>query len=184
MRNTFTGSLINHQYVFVDSTFILTNEKSFIPAVWFGLASYPSRAWGCTVMLESGAIYRNLPLHAISFCEKPEQWSIKQSQRWDCYGWDWTIVEYSYLSNLDCTVLIDNKQYNGQYLFSVSHIGDGFTANPEQSKEFTFVRLNNNRLTVQPTNYILFKETSFTTNNDRIFPTNIKRQSIIYRCEQ
>lgn len=58
MMYTFAGELPRHQYVWVDSRFTHTKPQGFVPAVWFALTSTPSRMWGCSVMLESGAIYR------------------------------------------------------------------------------------------------------------------------------
>ena len=67
MRYDLIGQLPHHQYVQVDTRFTHTQPVlPSTPAVWFGLVSYPGRAWGCTVLLESGAVYRNLPLHALA----------------------------------------------------------------------------------------------------------------------
>ena len=42
------GQLPHHQYVHVDTGFThRTPEVSSITAIWFGLVSYPGRAWGC-----------------------------------------------------------------------------------------------------------------------------------------
>ena len=67
MIYSLVGELPRHQYVFVDSNYTHKKYEGFIPAVWFGLVSYPARMWGCTVMFENGAIYRNIPLNALSF---------------------------------------------------------------------------------------------------------------------
>ena len=70
-------------------------SKPTTRAVWFGLVSIPSRMWGCNVVLESGAIYRNLPLHALAACEQPEpMWTAKDAQTWDCYGYDFSVLAY------------------------------------------------------------------------------------------
>lgn len=178
------GSLPEHQYVWVDSVFTHRSPHGFIPAIWFGLSAYPARAWGCTVMLESGAIYRNLPPHALAFSPAPEpSWTIDQAQTWDCYGRAFSCHAYTYLHGLWAMVRAGHEEYEGQYLFTVAPIGDGFSANPEQSKEFTFFRLENKRLTIQPTNRIVFIESSFTIDPPT-FPTDLKRQTDIYTCEQ
>ena len=57
MRYTLVGE-IGHRYVFVDASFTHKDGIGFIPAVWYGLVSYPGRAWGCTVLLESGTRVR------------------------------------------------------------------------------------------------------------------------------
>lgn len=134
-------------------------------------------------MLESGAIYRNIPSHAIAFSNKPKgKWTVKDAQTWDCYGWDWSALEYSYLRGLECKVRAGGKEYPGKYLFTVSPVGDAFSAYPEQSKEFSFVQLENGHLTVQPTNHTVFRERSF-TDNKLEFQSTLKRQTDIYTAE-
>jgi hypothetical protein len=185
MRYTLVGDLIKHQYVYVDSRFTHKQPEGFIPAVWFGVVSFPGRAWGCNLLLESGAIYRNIPLHALAFSASPEPivWSEVGSQTWDCYGYDFTLIEYRYLAGLRCKAKTKQGDFAGSYLFTAAPIGDGFSENVEQSKEFTFVRLENDRITVQPTNNLVFEERSFTTNKDMAWPTGLKRQTEVYTAE-
>jgi len=147
---------------------------------------YPGRTWGCTVLFENGAIYRNLPPHALAFDNPPSEvdWTPQDAQTWDCYGWDFTMIEYSYLRGLDVLVRTKRKQaHEGEYLFSAAPVGDGFSAHPEQAKEFSFIRLFNGRLTIQPTNNVLFRERSFTTHDLTTFPTDLKRQTDVWTSE-
>jgi hypothetical protein len=179
--NSFIGSIPNHKYIWVDSSFTHKINIGFIPAVWFGLSSFPGRAWGLNVMFESGAVYRNLPPHAVSFNEKkPLKWNINQAQLWDCYGYHWSAVEYTYLKNLQCQAIIKNKKFKGTYLFTVAPILDGFSEAPEQSKEFKFIELDNGRLTIQPTNKVIFIDKSFTESNKSL---DLKLQKEVYSCE-
>jgi hypothetical protein len=93
-------------------------------------------------MLESGAIYRNIPAHGIGFSRHPAGvWRPKDVQTWDCYGERFTTLEYRYLAGLEVKVKCDDVVYGGEYMFTVAPIGDGFSAYPEQAKEFCFVRL-------------------------------------------
>jgi hypothetical protein len=64
----------------------------------------------------------------------------------------------------------------------VAPIGDGFSAVPEQAKEFHFLHLENGRLTIQPTNRIVYEERSFTTG-PLAFPRGLARQTEVYSCE-
>lgn len=91
-------------------------------------------------------------------------------------------MEYGFLRGLECKVRAGGKEHLGEYLFTVSPVGDGFSAYPEQSKEFSFVRLDNDHLTVQPTNHIVFRERSF-TDNKLEFSDAMKRQSKIWTAE-
>ena len=183
MKNTLVGELPRHIYCYVDSTFTHKEPQGFLPCVWFGLVSYPGRLWGCTVMLESGAIYRNIPSHAIAFEERPEdRWYPQEAQAWDCYGEDFTTLEYRYLAGLDCKVNLPSGYHEGQYLFTAAPVGDGFSAYPEQAKEFCFIQLDNGRLTIQPTNHVVFRERSF-TDNKLEFPQGLRRQSVVWSAE-
>ena len=176
------GSLPRHQYVWVDSSFTHEEPCGFVPAVWFGLVSIPGRMWGCNVMFESGAVYRSVPPHALSFSPTPHlDWRPDDAQLWDCYGYDWHATEYTYLRGMQCDALIKNSEHLGTYLFTAAPIGDGFSDAPEQAKEFMFIRLYNDRLTIQPTNRVLFEDRSF-TNASRGVP-RLRLQSEIYSCE-
>ena len=185
MIHSLIGPLPRHLYVYVDTTFTHQEKQKvrFQPAVWFGLTSTPGRAWGCTIMLESGAVYRALPPHAIAFSVRPGwPWGLHASQTWDCYGTDFSAVEYPYLSGLRCLVKTENDELRGQHLFAVAPVGDGFSAVPEQAKEFHFLRLENERLSIQPTNHIVYEERSFTVG-PLAFPHGLRAQTEVYSCE-
>lgn len=180
-----TGELPRHLYVHVDTTFTHYQPQTprYQPAIWFGLVSHPGRAWGCTVLLESGAVYRALPPHALAFSPHPEgEWTVQQAQKWDCYGAGFSTLEYDMLRSLECLVRTGTEEIEGEYLFSLSPIGDAYSAAPDQAKEFTFIRLANSRLTIQPTDRIVFIDRSFTTK-DVAFPRGLRRQTITYSCE-
>jgi hypothetical protein len=174
------GSLPKHQYVFVDSSFILKQDKGFLPAVWFGLVATPGRMWGLNLMFECGAVYRNIPPHAIAFNPSPPQWDESQSQMWDCYGYQFSLHEYNYLRGLECNAFIGDINEEGEYLFTAAPYEDGFSDYPGQSKEFMFIRLYNGRLTIQPTNKVVFIEKSFTDSSELL---NFKLQETVYSCE-
>jgi hypothetical protein len=67
----------------------------------------------------------------------------------------------------------------GEYLFSVTHLHDGWSNSPDQDKEFIFTKLDNGRLTIQPTNRVTFIDDSFTTP----ILSKLKLQEEIYSCE-
>jgi hypothetical protein len=182
--NCFTGSLPRHYYVWVDSAFIYKQPRGFVPAVWFALSSFPSRAWGLTVMLECGAVYRNLPPHSIAFEEldDPQPWPIENAQRWNCYGYEWHANEYPFLRGLSCLAKAGQTMVRGQYLFSVAPIGDGYSAAPDQSKEFKFIKCDNGRLTIQPTDRVLFRDESF-TDDVMAWPDGLKVQADVWEVE-
>jgi len=184
---TFAANLPRHQYVMVDRQFCSQGkEKGWDEAVWFGLYSVPNRAWGCTVMLKCGALYRGLPLHALALANGVGvDWDLPDAQRWDCFGWNFATIEYNYLRELDCNVWIANRQtwMRGSYMFTAEPYDDGYSMEPSQTKSHHFIGLANGRMACVPGNNVLFTETSFTGKNPVAKPTWLKVQTQTFRAE-
>lgn len=132
-------------------------------------------------MLESGAIVRDLPLHALASTDAPAPWRLDQAQHWDCYGLSFSLHAYSFLGGLEARARCADGEERGDYLFSAIPIGDAYTAEPGQAKEFVFLALHNGRFAAQPTNRVLFEERSWTEPGE--WPTDIRRQETIWACE-
>jgi hypothetical protein len=167
------GPLPRHTYCYVEpNTF--GNEK-WERVAWFGLVSHPGRTWGCHVMLECGAVYRNVPLHRLAHRETVTGWTPCEGQTWDCYGHHFSVVEYPFLEAAPVIVRLRSKEeLTGRYMFTAIPMLDGFSLEPEQSKEFYFIKLDNGRFTAQPTNHVLVQDKSFITVSE--WP-RLKRQT-------
>lgn len=169
MLYTHAGELPRHIDCFVDDAAVLREPKGdVLPCRWFGLTSHPGRVWGCTVLLENGAVYRDIPPHKMAFRDRPESgWAARDAQRWDCYGVQFSTLVYSALDGLRCNCVIgtDDWKEKGRYLFTAAPVGDGFSDDPRQDKEFCFIALDNGRLTIQPTDKVQFTDKSWTTHN-------------------
>lgn len=174
------GPLPRHRYCFVEpNTF---GNEDWLRVAWFGLVSHPGRTWGCHVMLECGAVYRNVPLHRLSHKTTDTLWSTDQAQTWDCYGHDFSVVEYPFLEAMPVIArLRSGEKIEGRYLFTAIPMLDGFSLEPEQSKEFYFIALENGRFTAQPTNHVLVKDKSFVTNVE--WP-KLKRQTEVWSVDE
>ncbi len=178
---TSAGSLPRHVYALVDRAFTRRDGQGWEPCIWFGLRSYPGRAWGCHVLLECGAVVRDLPLHALASHEDAPPWTLGQAQHWDCYGWQFSTHAYALLDGLEADAKCGDAIERGDYLFSALPIGDAYSAEPAESKEFCFLRLHNGRFCSQPTNRVLFEDRSFTENSG--WPEDVLRQTEIWSCE-
>jgi hypothetical protein len=139
-----------------------------------------SRAWGCHVLLEGGAVYRNIPLHCLATRRAAAEWGPSHAQTWDCYGYDFTTIEYPFLRGQGVIALANGDCYDGEYWFTAAPIGDGFSEEPGQSKEFYFCALSNGRITAQPTNHVLIDDKSFSKPE---WPTFLRRQKVWTSCE-
>jgi hypothetical protein len=149
--------------------------------MWVGVTSIPGRAWGINVILRNGgALYRNLPPHSIGFHSEDFGWTIQQAQLWDCYSYHFTIVQSPILRGLRMQAKVKGELLTGEYLFHVTHVDDGWSDSPDQDKEFYFIKLDNGRLTIQPTNRITFIDASFIVNDNL---PELKLSDTIYSCE-
>ena len=173
--------LPTHRYVLVDSSFTHKTPCGLVEGMWVGVTSIPGRAWGINVILrDGGALYRNLPPHSIGFHSEDFGWTIQQAQLWDCYSYHFTIVQSPILRGLRMRAKVKGELLTGEYLFHVTHVDDGWSDSPDQDKEFYFIKLDNGRLTIQPTNRISFIDASFIVN-DKL--PELKLSETIYSCE-
>ena len=176
------GALPTHRYIWVDSEYTHEKPEGLVEAMWVGLTSIPGRSWGINVILrDGGALYRNIPPHAVAFCNSSLiNWNISDAQLWDCYSYNFSLLQNPIMRGMEVSAKISKETIlHGEYLFSATHLHDGWSDSPDQDKEFIFIKLDNGRLTIQPTNKVLFIDGSFIT------PTmpKLKLQEQIYSCE-
>jgi hypothetical protein len=191
--STLFTSLPRQLYCFVDARF-LGKRETFEPCSWFGLTSVPGRAWGLTVLLECGAIYSHVPPHALYFAvpgadRSAEPWALKQAQLWDCFGVNFAVHVYDQLDGRDVLVRLETPpqdgaaqrlELEGEYLFTAQHYGDGYSLQPEQAKQYHFVKLENGRLCALPANHVLFIDRAFVKPE---WPNWLRRQEAVYSVE-
>jgi len=184
---THAANLPFHQYVSVDKKILSGNKaEGWEEAVWFGLTSVPHRAWGCTVMLKCGAIYRGLPISALAHDKVGEEqpWSIGEAQRWDCFGYSFQPIRYDYLRELDCSVWIPKRNcwFAGHYVFTAEPYEDGYSLEPSQTKSHHFIALVNGRYACVPGNNVLWKEASFVREDGK--PDWLRVQTQTWHAEE
>lgn len=181
MPDLFT-SLPRQIYCYADRAFMSQGQRQgFERCAWFGLTSVPNRAWGLSVLLECGALYQMLPPNAIAFRPDPPPWTLEQAQRWDCYSDRLAVHEYTMLAERDVDCYVRGEWLRGRYLTTAQNYGDGYSAEPEQAKQYHFVALNNGRLTALPGNCCLFHDPAFTKVNGK--PDWLRTQTKVYACE-
>ena len=161
-------------------------DDKTVPCVWWGVSATPGRMFGCHILLESGAMVADLPLHALRHRENAPplaEWLPGQSQRWDAYGWHLEAHEPAYLSGLTCRVLsADHRNIlgTGGLWFYLDHVRDGYSLEPGQHKHHWVVALDEGVFTCVPQDMVLVTESSF-TDEGGIPP--MKRQTTIYHAE-
>lgn len=174
--------LPKHHYIWVDSCFTHENPCGWQEAMWVGITSIPGRMWGLNVIFRNGGmLYRGVPPHAVSFSKTNNLWMKHEAQMWDCYSNDFTILENPILAGFRIRAKCNGTIHMGEYLFELTHLNDGWSNSPEQDKTFYFIKLNNGRITILPTNRIVFEDLSFIQEMSEL--PKLKLSSTIYSCE-
>jgi hypothetical protein len=178
--------LPRHRYVWVIEAAVHRNgaKDRTLPALWWGMSATPGRMFGCHVLLESGAMVADLPLHALRHrVDATQVWYPEQAQRWDAYGWQLEAHEPSTLSGLSCRVLSEDHrqvEHTGDLWFYVDHVADGYSLAPAQHKHHWIVAVQDGVFTCVPQDMVLVTESSFTRFTG-IPP--VKRQTRAWSCE-
>ena len=164
---TLLANLPRHLYIYVCNEALSQGQRSGVTrASWFGLVSLPNKVWGATVLLENGAVYTPVPLHTIRTESSKDAgydvWNPSDAQRWDCFGYDFTVIEYEQLAGRDVEAYIDGKWFQSTYMFTAQHYGDAYSQTPEQTKQYHFVDVHGLGIAALPTNCCVFHERCFT----------------------
>jgi hypothetical protein len=159
-------------HCFVRKEFLYDFESGFDeyePCIWVSIKSLRSQAFRIEAYLPRyGALYDKLPLHAFvsrnNNLDSSSFLELDTLQIWDCFSYDFTIMQKAFLRNLSCKFYAKDKNfYQGNYLFTVDHsspdlniIDTSYSEWPEDHKSFNFIELDNGQYAAQPNNRCIF----------------------------
>jgi len=157
-------------HCYVRKEFLYDFEKGhgeFVPCTWVSLKTIRGQAFRIEVYLpEYGALYDKLPLNA--FVSRTDELGdmipLDHLQIWDCFSYNATIVQKSFLKNLSAKFLSKtNAWHNGNYMFTVDNaspdpniLDTTYSEWPEDHKSFNFIELTNGQYAAQPNNRTIF----------------------------
>ena len=136
----------------------------------FGVTSIPSRALHFSILCECGAQWARIPLHKLRH-EKPTSGQVHdlpQLQSWDCHGWDFCVVQYEYLREMNCQYKNrDGAMIPAKYWFTLDHTDNGYSQYPPEHKCYHILLLDDGsgQIAAQPNNRILWRDDSFVRPN-------------------
>ncbi len=157
-------------HCFIRREFLYDFQKGhgeYEPCIWVSVKSLRSQAFRIEAYLPRyGALYDKLPLHAFVSRQHDlgDFLELDTLQIWDCFSYDFTIIQKAFLRNLSCKFYAkDKNMYQGNYLFTVDHsapdlniIDTSYAEWPEDHKSFNFIELENGQYAAQPNNRCLF----------------------------
>lgn len=173
-----------HFYAFLRAEFVHNLEDhhgEFIPCVVFGAASQRNRAISFHVMLDDGAQFARMPIHAICMKEGAAPMPLPDLAMWDCFGDRFTVTAFSYLKDMEVVAKLPSGLYSGIYLMSFDWLDNGFSDEPSQHKTMHLISLDNGNLAFQPNNTCRWVEKAFT---DRAFEPTYKTNTHKWWAEE
>jgi hypothetical protein len=129
--------------------------------VVFGMTALEGRLPSFNVMMQNGAQWARLPIHA--FVNQPcEPLAASTVCLWDCLSYTMSVHAYAYLGTLVADVFCtDGKTRRGTYAFTVDWCQSDYSEMPDQHKCHHFLWLDEGQLCAMPNNRLRWHEPSW-----------------------
>lgn len=146
----------------------LTGVRGVEQCVITGVTSVPNRVLSFSVLCESGAQWARIPIQYLyhSTPKRELVWKASDLQMWDCMGYEFGVVQYTYFREMGC-VFRNRRGDNipARYWFTLDHTDNGYSLCPTQHKCYHILLLEDgsNQIAAMPNNRILWHDPSFCT---------------------
>lgn len=173
------ASLPFHFYVKVRNEFLGPGmPDGTTEGIWHGVYSRPNQILMCHVMLESGAHWTGLPIHAIS---SSEDFSFVEGQLmpWAAMGDTLEIFHSPYLEGLECEVFRPIK-CGGRHTGIMVDWRDGYSRYPAEHKPLNLIELKNGQFSLSPNNFVVHNDKHFINESAREDLKNYRRGETVY----
>jgi len=146
--------------------------------IWHGIYARENQTLMCHVLLESGANWSGLPIHAIS---TTENFDVCNSllMPWASMGENLDVWHSKYLEGLSCNTLKDFKSA-GRHTGIVVDWSDGYSRYPEEHKPLNLLHLQNGQFALLPNNFVIYKDAHFTNEHSKKNLQFYKRGEKVY----
>ena len=164
------ANLPYHFYVNVDNKFLGPNmPDGTTRGLWHAVYGRPYQLLLCHVVLETGAHWSGLPLHALSMTD---DFSIDHHSLmpWKVMGEDMDVIKFEHLEGLS----VKTKSGTGRHTGIIVDWKDGYSRYQEEHKPLNLVALSKGQFALQPNNYCLFEDSHFVDSSK-------KEQTKLYR---
>jgi len=151
--------LPHHLYVNVPNSFLGPNmPMGTTRGIWHGVYCREGQAVLCHVLLESGAHWSGLPIHALS---ATEDWSqpLSALQPWGGMGEEMTAFTLPYLEGLP---VVGREIGQGRHTGILIDWSDGFSRYPQEHKPLSLIETKSGQYALLPNNYYTIEDKHFT----------------------
>jgi len=168
-----------HLYVNVKNSFLGPGmPEGVTPGIWHGVYSREAQVLMCHVLLESGANWSGLPLHAMSTTHD-FRFSSEHLMPWGAMGTETVVWSSRYLHGLACEVHAPIAA-PGRHTGLVVDWADGFSRYPQEHKPLNLVLLEAGQFALLPNNYLTYKDAHFVDPDARANLKHYRRGETVY----
>jgi hypothetical protein len=158
------------------SHFHSDDREGFYDTYLFGLQSVSGKILTFIGTTDFGMIRSRIPINAIyhdfpNAIQYPADWL----QLWDCFDYNVTAIEYSYLAEKRIHVMMKDKSWIwGTYLFTVDWYNNSYSDEPTDYKCGHVIALDNGQIACQPNNRIKVADMNWVTKDFPVAPQEFK----------
>lgn len=156
--------LVRNEFLFDQQS----GHGEFTPGYMIGFCAIRHRAPSFQILLDNGAMWSRIPLHAV--CAKAcEPIASRKLALWDCFGYNCTVIAMDALKHMVCTAKdLDGELHDAEYVFTVDWMLDGFSEIPDQHKNHHLLRFDSGHFGMYPNNRIRWKDSSWIDEEEAI----------------
>jgi len=153
------ANLPYHLYVKVRNDFLGPDMPSgFTSAIWHGIYCRPGQVPLAHVILESGAHWSGLPIHAITTDSISHETSSLVP--WGGMGENLDVWHARYLEGLTVSILKPFRE-RGRHTGIIVDWCDGFSRYPQEHKPLSLINVSSGQFALLPNNYFLLHDAHF-----------------------
>lgn len=141
----------------------------------FGIQSVCGKILTFHIMTDYGMLRSRVPISELFYEEPSSDIPSDFKQLWDCFSENVSVIEYSYLAEKRCKVILKNKAYVwATYIFTIDWFRNPYSDEPTDYKCGHILVADDGYLLCQPNNRIFWKDSNFITKEFPVNPQNIK----------
>lgn len=138
----------------------------------FGIQSISGKVLTFHIMTDYGMLRSRVPVSELFFGEPDSDIPADYKQLWDCFSENVSVIEYSYLSEKRCKVVLkDKSSVWATYLFTIDWFTNPYSDEPSDYKCGHLLVADDGYLLLQPNNRIYWKDSNWITKD---FPVDTK----------
>jgi hypothetical protein len=170
------SNLPHHLYVNIDNRFLGPNmPEGTTSGIWHGVYGREYQVLLCHVLIENGAHWSGLPLHALS-TTKDFSLDHQALMPWKVMGEDMDVVHLHYLEGLK----VETRSGIGRHTGIVVDWKDGYSRYQQEHKPLNLVNLDSGQFSLSPNNYCVFSDAHFINDKSKENLKYFKRGEEVY----